>query len=424
MKNTRIFILEKCIKVRLVSYIVSINLIDPSQFGFQSGKSTQDAILFLIEKIYDNLNNSTSTLAVFIDAAKAFDTVNLSILLGKARKCGIVGKPLDLLTSYLSERSQAVKIGNAVSDFKEIVMGVPQGSVLGPILFLIYVNDMPLISNLFSSCLFCDDTTLIFENSNIDDLFDAGNRGLEVFAEWCNSNRLSVNVLKTNSMLFTNAKVNNSQIPNVLLNGSNITQCSSVQFLGVTIDENLKFNIHINNITRKISKNIGILYKLRYFVPTKTLISIYHSFIGSYLNYCPLVFGNAYSSHLYPLEVAQRKCIRVISNVNPLAHSDPLFSQLNLLKFCDVYKLNLGIYMFKYNDRFLASANMHNYSTRFSSTGYLTSFNRLTLTRNQSLSFQVPNNWNGIPDNIKNSQSLDVFKREYKKYLISLYSSS
>ena len=109
-----------------------------------------------------------------------------------------------------------------------------------------------------------------------------------------------------------------------------------MRFLGLDIDDKLKFNFHINNIASKISRNAGILYKLRQYVPTDTLIFIYRSFVESYLNYCPIVFGNAFQSHLRPLEVAQRRCIRIIANEHPQAHSDPLFLQLKLLKFRDI----------------------------------------------------------------------------------------
>ena len=136
-------------------------------------------------------------------------------------------------------------------------------------------------------------------------------------------------------------------------------------------------------------------------MPAESLKSIYYSFIFCYLNYCPIIFGNAYESHLKPLNVAQKKCIRIISNESPLSHTAPLFARLKMLKLKDVYKFNLGVYMYKNLDRFSSFQTSHGYSTRTGRDRYNPSFQRLTLTRNQSIYFQVPDNWNSIPDNVK-----------------------
>ena len=174
-------IIEKCIKSRLLHYFYRNNLFNTSQFGFLAELSTQDAILHVTEKIYNNLNNSLSTLAVYIDFSKCFDTLNRDILIKKLEIYGIRGCPLQLFKSYLDERYQAVKVKNVISAFKPINTGVPQGSVLGPILYLIFVNELPNISDQFSVCLFADDTTLVFENYNKYDLFNQGDCGINLF---------------------------------------------------------------------------------------------------------------------------------------------------------------------------------------------------------------------------------------------------
>ena len=414
-------VFEKCIKSRLTQYFTDRNLLSSVQFGFQNNISTQDAIIYLVEKAYDNLNVKSSLLTIFIDFSKCFDSLNREILIQKLEAYGIRGLPLKLFISYLTNRKQAVKIGNQVSEFSLIETGVPQGSVLGPLLFLIYVNDLPLISNLFSSCLFADDTTLIFENVDKTDLITSCNIGLEKFSEWCRANRLAVNPAKTNSMLFSNVLKSEDIHNRIYLNNSNVQHASSVQFLGVEIDKKLKFKNHINNITNKISKNTGILYKLRSSVPTNTLVCIYRSFVESYLNYCPLVFGNAYRTHLIPLEVAQRKCVRIITNQHPQAHSNPIFANLKLLKVNDIFKLNLGTYMYKNLDKFSLNRHIHVHSTRSGFNQYIPSFQRLTLTLNQSIYYQVPANWNNIPDAIKECRSLKSFKFNYKNWILAAY---
>ena len=212
-------VIEKCLKSRLQQCFTEKNLFNPVQFGYQTGISTQDAIILVMEKIYANLNDKKSSLSIFIDFSKCFDSLNIGILVRKFESYGIRGVPLALIISYLTGRKQAVIVNGVTSDFMNINIGVPQGSVLGPLLFLIYVNEIPFISDLFSTCLFADDTTLIFESSSSFDLVNMCNRGLDLFHEWCCSNRLSINVSKTNAMLTSNIHTL-TDVLNVFLNGN------------------------------------------------------------------------------------------------------------------------------------------------------------------------------------------------------------
>ena len=413
-------IIEKCLKSRLVYYFTRNNLFNDVQFGFLTGKSTQDAIIHVTEKIYDNLNNHLSTLAVFIDFSKCFDTLNRDILVKKLEMYGIRGISLEFFKSYLSNRYQAVKINNVLSDFEAINMGVPQGSVLGPILYLIYVNELPKISNVFSTFLFADDTTLIFENSDRYELFNQCDLCVNAFFSWCCANRLSINISKTKLMLFSNV-LKPVDIADVHMNNIKIDYVESIRFLGVLIDDKLKFNVHINEIARKISKNIGILYKLRQYVPNSTLLAVYRSIIECYLSYCNLAFGNAANTHISSLVIAQKRAVRIVASQPPFAHTNPIFSYLNILKLSDIYLYNLGIYMKKNVDNFTSNYynNLHN--TR-SGNHYAPSFQRLALTQRQSIMYQAPVNWQNIPLSIRNSRSLDSFKRTYKTFLLSRYS--
>ena len=148
------------------------------------------------------MNNKLSSIGVFVDFQKAFDTVNRDILLQKLERYGVRGNALDLFSSFLTDRFQAVKIGNVISDENQINIGIPQGSVIGPLCFLIIINEIPLISN-SSSCMFADDTSFLFSHATIDDLFYDCNLGLENFFGWCCANRLSINISKTKYMIFS-----------------------------------------------------------------------------------------------------------------------------------------------------------------------------------------------------------------------------
>ena len=415
-------IIEKCLKSRLVHYFTRNNLFNQVQFGFLAEKSTQDAILHLTEKIYRNLHDNLSTLAVYIDFSKCFDTLNRDILIKKLEIYGIRGPPLKLLISYLENRSQAVKVNNTISEFKPINTGVPQGSVLGPLLYLIYVNELPNISDKFSTCLFADDTTLVFESYKKYDLFNKCDFGVNLFFSWCCANRLSINISKTNLMLFSNI-LSPHDIADVFMNHIKIDYVTSTRFLGIIIDDKLRFNLHINEITKTISKNIGVLYKLSQYVPNSTLLSVYRCIIECYLNYCNLIFGNASATHLLPLVTAQKKAVRIVAKQPPLSHTNPLFSNLKLLKLSDLYIYNLGVYMWK-NIRVFEPYFRVNLNNTRSGNYYTSAYHRLTLTQNQSIFYQAPAYWHNIPLSIKYSNSLNNFKKKYKNHLLSSYGVS
>ena len=242
------------------------------------------------------------------------------------------------------------------------------------------------------------------------------------FYNWCCANRLSINISKTNLILFSNI-FSSHVFPDIILNNVKVDFASSVRFLGVQIDEKLKFKDHINSISSKGAKSTGVLYKLRQYLPLRTLISVYRSLVESHLNYCNLIFGNAYETHIHALETAQKKCIRIIAKQQLQAHTNPFFSEMQLLKIKDIYKWNLGIYRFKHRNDFETNNGTHN--TRSRQNYYRPIFQRLTLTQNQSIFFyQAPSNWNTIPEDIQNSPSVTLFKRKYKQFLLSKYVGS
>ena len=220
-------------------------------------------------------------------------------------------------------------------------------------------------------------------------------------------------------MLFSTT-LNPLDIADIYMNYIKIDYASSTWFLGVIIDDKLKFNLHINEITKKISKNTGVLYRLRQYVPNKTLLAVYRSIIESHISYCNLIFGNACVTHLSPLEIAQKKAVRIVANEPPLSHSNQIFINLNLLKLHDHYNYNLGIYMRK-NIEIFAQNFRINLNNTLSGNHYEPSFQRIDMTLNKSIMFQAPKNWEKIPIPIRNSRSLNSFKRGYKTFLLSFY---
>ena len=199
-------IFEKCISTRLMNFLQRSNIITTQQFGFLKGKSTIDAFISLTEYIYTCLNSKEHCIGIFIDLKKAFDTVNHAILLSKLNQYGVRGLPLQWLASYLRDRRQCVTINGYCSSEKTLNVGVPQGSILGPVLFLIYINDLPNVASRFWPILYADDTTLLINDADYVKLKETINSELPKICEWCLANRLTLSMDKTYAMLFTNRR--------------------------------------------------------------------------------------------------------------------------------------------------------------------------------------------------------------------------
>ena len=209
--------------------------------------------------------------------------------------------------------------------------------------------------------------------------------------------------------------------PDILIGGRTISRVHSYRFLGVILDEKLKFNYHISHIRGKISKLVGILYRIKDEIPLTALKILYHSLVYSRITYCIVVWGSTYDCHLQRLVLIQKKCIRIINRAHYLAHTNNLFLESSILKINDIHRFILGIYMYKEQDNPIFSFSS-GYNTRNSNNLY-SRFQRLTLTQ-QSIYFKGPALWNSIPADIRDSRSLGIFKRNYKKFLLAAYEDS
>ena len=261
--------------MRLNKYISENAISHSSQYGFREKLSTSMALLKLTEDVSRSIDDGNLTVGVFIDLAKAFDTVDHKILLNKLNHYGIRGVVNNWFNSYLSNREQFVKIGESNSSLCRIKCGVPQGSILGPILFLIYINDLNQISTIIKTIMFADDTNLFLSGKNISDIEKQFNKELIILTEWFNSNLLSLNIKKTSYIVFSNKRNINV---NLLLSGVQISRVDDTRFLGVVISSNLSWNKHIDVIVSKISKTVGLLSKVRHLLPNLGYSNTLHVF--------------------------------------------------------------------------------------------------------------------------------------------------
>jgi hypothetical protein len=258
-----------------------------------------------MEKIITALDKGQLTIGIFLDFSKAFDTVNHNILLAKLNSYGICGIANQWITSYLSKRQQFSSYNVSNSSSSEITCGVPQGSILGPILFLIYINDLGFFSDKLTTIMFADDSNLFTSGSNLPDMINTINEQIPLLVDWLRANRLSLNIAKTHFMIFGLKNKAIAENINITIGGSKLEIVTSTKFLGIILDSNLNFKQHISSTTKKIAKSIGIISIARRNLNQKTLLQLYFSFVYPYLSYCVLTWGNSPATTLWPLQITK-----------------------------------------------------------------------------------------------------------------------
>ena len=299
-------VFEKIMYNRVSDFINQLEILYKFQFGFRKKHYTYLAHLILMDKITKSLENGDKVIGIYLDFSKAFDTVNHDILLQKLYYYGIRGNAYEWFKSYLTDRVQYVTYNGVQSSPKKIQCGVPQGSILGPLLFLLYINDLPNVCAKTMPFLFADDTNLFISRKNSHELYEAANNDLNAISEWLQVNRLSLNVKKTHYMLFSSTKIMSTNAE-LKIEAEIFSEVTKTKFLGVIIDNRLNWQHHISYISWKCAKGISIIIKLRKFLNNESLRSLYYAFIYLYLMYCNHFWGNACSVYLNKLSVLQKR---------------------------------------------------------------------------------------------------------------------
>ncbi len=329
---------------QLFDYLNQNNLLCLEQYGFRRGHSTELAALKLVDHLTKKMDRGDTPLNVYIDLSKAFDTLDHNILLEKLRYYGIHGIEHTLMYNYLTDRHQYVEYKHSLSEIKPISTGVPQGSILGPLLFLIYINDLPTVSQMFDMIMYADDTTLYCNINEYITEHDINTELARIY-DWLTSNKLALNVSKTKFMVFHSAR-KIVTYPCLKLNNIEIEKVQTFNFLGLVLNSSLKWNTHINHIRTKIARTIGLMTRLKHIYPRAALLILYNALIIPNFTYCLLVWGSKVVND-HPLHLLQKRALRIITNNDFLAHSEPICKELRLTKVPDMYHLSIWKFYFK-----------------------------------------------------------------------------
>ena len=423
-------IIERAVHNHVYSYVSQHEILNEHQSGFRPGHSTESALVDMVDDWLSNINSGKMTGMALIDLRKAFDTVNHDILINKLHDIGASNNTLNWFKSYLSGRMQRVSFNGIVSDTLPINTGVPQGSILGPLLFIIFINDMPKVIKHGKISMYADDTTLYVNESDVNIMSKKLTEDLEAITEWLHKNKLFLNTNKTKVMLLGSSprlrKVDENSF-SVIVNGCKLERVNKAKCLGVVIDDELLWHKQVNCVIQKLFCKISLLRRLSTFLDSNILNILYKSLIQPCFDYCCVVWFGRYENDVHKLNVLQKRCARIILSVNSQTSSNVMFPVLgwnSLYDRCTYFK---ALLMFKSLNglapSYLSSkckyvSENHGINTRQAAAGLLAlppcSNGNDTEYFKFSFSYSGVEVWNKINYDVRNASNLQRFKNMYK----------
>ena len=415
---------EKLVYNHLYDYLDKNRLLFSKQSGFRSLHSVVTCLLNCTNEWYINMDKGQYTAMVFIDLKKAFDTVDHEILLKKLTKYGIIGLENNWFASYLDNRMQFCRVNGVSSMLENINCGVPQGSCLGPLLFLIYINDLPFCLQNSNVTMYADDTTISYSSNNIDELNNYLNRDLNCLEHWLQGNKLSLNVIKTQAMVvgsrpnlkkIAEGKV---QSPSFVIGDSQIEIVEKTKYLGIQLDQHLIWDEHTRFLRAKVSRAIGFLKYAKKILPQETLSQIYSGVVEPHFRYCCSVWGSCGESRRLTLQKLQNRAARIVTNSSYDAPADALIQRLNWPDIAEIIKRETATIVYKslnglvptyLSDIFLKNSSRGTVKLRNSEYDlHIPLFK--TSNGQKSFSYRGVNVWNSLEPEVKQAPSLFAFK--------------
>ena len=421
-------IIEKAVHKHLYSYLSEHNIINENQSGFRPSHSTETCLINLVNDWSNNMNAGNMTGVAFIDLRKAFDTVNHNILLSKLQNLGASVSALSWFNSYLKCRTQRVHFKDSLSNSCFVSTGVPQGSVLGPLFFIIFINSMSNVISHGKISMYADDTTLSVSGNDAHAISSKLTSDLHAVMNWLKKNKLVLNTDKTNIMLIgTGAKLKNANDFSVFIDGQELERVNKAKCLGVLIDDKLKWHNQVNSIVQKVFCKIGILRRLKPYLDVNTLNMIFKSFVQPIFDYCNITWYGRFKDDISKLDVIYKRCARIILGVNYFTSSDFMFKVLGwerlqtrneYFKALMMYKSLNGLVPHYLATMFKYISTTHNVNTRQATAGQLA----LPPLSNgydidcfkSSFMYNGVKLWNDIDIEIRNSVNVQSFKQKYK----------
>ena len=423
-------IFERVLHDQLTNYFEENNLFYQHQYGYRKKHSAELASLEFTDRCTNMLDNKGKPLLIFLDLSKAFDTINHKQLLKKMASYGIGKEAILLIKNYLSiNRTQVVEIEKSISKAAKVTTGVPQGSILGPLLFNIFINDFHKCSSIFNFICYADDTTLIVDMKGLGDDNQVSiviNEELAKVVQWIQLNNLKLNITKTKFMRLQ-YRTTNSKLQLKLMK-ENIDEIDKFNFLGIVVDKNLNWKAHVHHVCNKIRAAIVIISKVKHIFPQRILHTLYTSLIESHINYGILSWGSNYKK----VFLLQKRVLRIISHSNLKAHTEPLFKVLEILKVKDLY--NLKLLAFYHN---LRNENLPIYfnhldpiRTRDDTRNYILRNPNITLPRcnlqktQNAVCYQLPKLLQKLPNvfiNLIDNENLCLYRKMFKSFTLNQY---
>ena len=334
----------------IYNFLETNNILDKRQGGFRPNHSTGNTTATFIDDIYKAMNDNNMLIATYIDAMKAFDTVNHDILLKKAQKYGIVGDVLKWLKNYLNERYQCTIANNVISNIEAVTCGVPQGSVCGPLLFLIYINDLSNVMDYCKVSLYADDTVIYIIHSNVQIALQLLQKDLNKLVEWCTDNKVTINCKKTKYCIYgmrSNVKRTKSLNTVLSLSNNRLDRVSSYKYLGFILDEHLNFNKHVSEMCNTISHKLYLMSRIRKFLTTQACINIFKTMVLSVIEYGDIIYAGTSVGNLDKLDRLFYRGLRICLGNENIFTKEELCNECKISILSKRRDLHLLLYMHK-----------------------------------------------------------------------------